>query len=206
MKVVLRLFLPFAISSEIGMGLLYLGTVFYPEFVLDYIDSYFISKLAVIMLLEFFMAHSGVFFTVIFSKGKGNPHKLFQVKHRIFIGLFLISIYSLFAIGFAGTYGLGVFLILTLSRTYTLFMNKEIEFATELGKSMARAFFYLMSLMVLLIFDLGFGAYDERLGISHLGGDVNQLTFLNWGAIYFILVGAMSLIVDFFIKPRKIEK
>ncbi len=206
MKVVLRLFLPFAISSEVGMGLLYLGSVFYPELILDYIDPYFISKLAVIMLLEFIMAHSGVFFTIIFSKGKGIPQKLLKMKHRFFIGLFLILIYSIFAIGFAGTYGLGVFLILTLSRTYSLFMNREIEFSLELGKSMARAFFYLVSIMILLIFELSFGTYDENLKISHLGGDINQLTFLNWGAIYFILVGTMSLGVDYVIRPSKTEK
>lgn len=204
MRVLLRTVAPFIVGTEIGMAILYLFAAINSEIVLTYFEKDFLSKLYLIMVLEFVMAHSGVFFSVILGAMRkvGNTPKVFQSKLNIekkYQGLIIFSLYGiylLFAVAFAGWYGLIVYTTLSISRCYYIFFGKEFHFAAEVGKSMSRAGIYLLSLVFLVVTELEIGTYNPELNISMMGGDITPLMGLNWGFIYFSLIAISSFLID----------
>ncbi len=208
MRVILRIFALFLLGTEIGTSLLYLGLSISPSLITPYVDPEFISKLSIIMMMEFIMAHSGVFFNVFVGNmrkvdAKNDPSNLisniniFNGKMKFSIILSLYLIYLTFAAAFAGWYGVLIYTLLTISRSYFILFRKDFKIKPEIIKSFSRAGIYVLSIGFVLVTEMRLGSYDSNLNISNLGGDLTPLNFLNWGFIYFGFTGLLNMAIDY---------
>lgn len=190
----LKSIFPMLRGSELGICFVYFLALYYSETLISF-DSGLGKSLGIIVLMEFFLCHSSVFFAVFVFNDKVD---VFGKSLRYKIGIGLSLFYFVFVLAFSNAensyYPLITYALLTLSRFQKLIFTKSFDPIKEALSGFGRIAAYLLTAALTLTELVGFGNYNSNLMVDNLGGDVTPLQWLNWGFLYFLVIGIFSLV------------